>query len=200
VLEARTIINAEDFCDTADDVAHGPTDNGIDRTGRSFTVACAALHAAGNALRHCNRSGRGKRPTATTVFKRIANIVLFRPKPGSAKGVMFITIEDESGVANIVIWPWLCERQRRVILGACMISVKGRVQREGDIVHLVANHLTDMSTDPAGIGTVTMASRFLMDEATNSTMVARPTHGASCRKGCGPATSKSRISTSTASR
>jgi error-prone DNA polymerase len=81
-----------------------------------------------------------------------AGLVLVRQKPGSAKGVMFITIEDESGVANLVIWPSLYERQRRIILTAGMIAVQGRVQREGEVVHLVANHLTDLSADLAGVG------------------------------------------------
>jgi len=81
-----------------------------------------------------------------------AGIVLVRQKPGSAKGVMFITIEDESGVANLVIWPSHYERQRRVILGSSMIGVQGRVQREGDVVHLVARQLTDMSADLVGVG------------------------------------------------
>ncbi len=80
-----------------------------------------------------------------------AGIVLVRQKPGSAKGVMFITIEDESGVANLVIWPSLYERQRRIILGASMIAVQGRIQREGEVVHLVARQLTDMSADIAGV-------------------------------------------------
>jgi error-prone DNA polymerase len=81
-----------------------------------------------------------------------AGLVLVRQKPGSAKGVMFITIEDETGVANLVIWPSLYERQRRIILAAGMIAVQGRIQREGDVVHLVANHLTDLSADLAGVG------------------------------------------------
>jgi error-prone DNA polymerase len=51
-----------------------------------------------------------------------------------------------------VIWPSLYERQRRIILAAGMISVQGRIQRQGDVVHLVANHLTDLSADLAGVG------------------------------------------------
>ena len=82
----------------------------------------------------------------------IAGLVLVRQKPGSAKGVMFITIEDESGIANLVIWTSLYERQRRVILGASMMAVHGRVQREGEVVHLIANQLTDMSAELAGVG------------------------------------------------
>ena len=81
-----------------------------------------------------------------------AGLVLVRQKPGSAKGVMFITIEDETGIANLVVWPSLYERQRRIILGAGMIAVQGRIQREGDVVHLVANQLTDLSADLAGVG------------------------------------------------
>ena len=81
-----------------------------------------------------------------------AGLVLVRQKPGSAKGVMFITIEDETGVANLVIWPSLYERQRRIILAAGMIGVQGRVQREGEVVHLVANQLTDLSAELAGVG------------------------------------------------
>jgi error-prone DNA polymerase len=52
---------------------------------------------------------------------------------------MFTTIEDETGVANLVIWPSLYGRQRRIILAAGMIAVQGRIQREGEVVHLVAN-------------------------------------------------------------
>jgi len=81
-----------------------------------------------------------------------AGLVLVRQKPGSAKGVMFITIEDETGVTNLVVWPSLYERQRRIILAAGMIAVKGRIQREGEVVHLIANHLTDLSADLAGVG------------------------------------------------
>ena len=72
-----------------------------------------------------------------------AGLVLVRQKPGSAKGVMFITIEDETGVANLVIWPSLYEKQRQIILAANMLGVEGRVQREGQVVHIVADKLID---------------------------------------------------------
>jgi error-prone DNA polymerase len=83
---------------------------------------------------------------------RAAGLVLVRQMPGSAKGVMFITIEDETGIANLVIWPKLYEKQRRVILSAGMLGVDGRIQREGDVVHLVAQQLTDLSGSLASIG------------------------------------------------
>ena len=81
-----------------------------------------------------------------------AGLVLVRQKPGSAKGVMFITIEDETGIANLVIWPSLYERQRRTILGAQMLGVMGLIQREGDVVHLVARELLDLTPDLASVG------------------------------------------------
>ncbi len=76
-----------------------------------------------------------------------AGLVLVRQKPGSAKGVMFITIEDESGPANVVVWPSLFERRRQVVLGASMMAINGRIQREGEVVHLVAQQLFDLTSD-----------------------------------------------------
>ena len=83
---------------------------------------------------------------------RVAGLVLVRQKPGSAKGVMFITIEDETGVANLVIWPQLFERQRRLILSAGMLGVEGRIQREGEVVHVVAWMLGDLSAYLRSVG------------------------------------------------
>jgi len=81
-----------------------------------------------------------------------AGLVLVRQKPGSAKGVLFITIEDETGIANLVIWPSLYEKQRRIIVSAGMMAAHGRIQREGEVVHLVAQHLTDLSPALASVG------------------------------------------------
>lgn len=76
-----------------------------------------------------------------------AGLVLVRQKPGSAKGVMFLTIEDETSAANVVVWPKLFERSRKVVLGSSMMAINGRIQREGDVVHLVAQQLFDLSGD-----------------------------------------------------
>ncbi|WP_419729232.1 OB-fold nucleic acid binding domain-containing protein [Lichenicola sp.] len=75
----------------------------------------------------------------------VAGIVLVRQKPGSAKGVMFMTIEDEAGIGNLVIWPSLFERQRSLILSAGMVACHGRVQRAGEVVHLVADRLENLT-------------------------------------------------------
>lgn len=81
-----------------------------------------------------------------------AGIVLVRQRPGSAKGVMFITIEDETGIINLVVWEKIFEKHRRVVLSSGMIGVYGRIQREGEVVHLVAHRLTDLSADLACVG------------------------------------------------
>lgn len=80
-----------------------------------------------------------------------ASLVLVRQKPGSAKGVMFITIEDETGPANIVVWPNLFDKRRRVVLGASLMAINGRIQREGDVVHLIAQQLFDLSSHLSGL-------------------------------------------------
>ena len=83
---------------------------------------------------------------------RLAGVVLVRQKPGSAKGVMFITLEDETAIANLVNWPSLYEKQRRLILTATMMGVEGRIQREGEVVHVVVRRLHDLSGELAGLG------------------------------------------------
>lgn len=80
-----------------------------------------------------------------------AGLVLVRQMPGSAKGVMFITVEDETGTANLIVWPRVFEQHRRVVLGASMMSIYGKVQREGDVVHLIVRSLTDMTSELSGV-------------------------------------------------
>ena len=76
-----------------------------------------------------------------------AGIVLVRQRPGSASGVCFITIEDETGIANLVVWPNVFERFRAVVMGARIILVKGRIQRAEGVTHLVAEQLIDRTDD-----------------------------------------------------
>ncbi|MCQ8278787.1 error-prone DNA polymerase [Acetobacteraceae bacterium KSS8] len=75
----------------------------------------------------------------------VAGLVLMRQRPGSAKGVMFMTLEDEDGIANLVIWPSLFEQQRTLILAAGVMACHGTVQRTGQVVHLVAHRLENLS-------------------------------------------------------
>ena len=75
----------------------------------------------------------------------LAGVILVRQRPGTAKGVVFMTLEDESGVANAVVWPQMLERYRKVVMGARLILIRGRIQRHENIIHLVAEHLEDRS-------------------------------------------------------
>jgi error-prone DNA polymerase len=75
---------------------------------------------------------------------RVSGIVLIRQRPG-AGNVTFITIEDESGIANIIVWQRLFERHRRAIMAAAMIGVEGQVQKEGDVIHIIADRIEDES-------------------------------------------------------
>ena len=75
----------------------------------------------------------------------VAGLVLVRQRPGTATGVIFITLEDETGIANLVVWSSLFDRQRRIVLSASMLACRGRVQREGDVIHVVAGQLEDLS-------------------------------------------------------
>ena len=65
---------------------------------------------------------------------------------------MFLTIEDETGAANVVVWVKVFEKFRRVLLSSAMLGVRGRIQREGEVVHLVAHELTDLSAELASVG------------------------------------------------
>ena len=82
-------------------------------------------------------------PSGRTVS--LAGLVLVRQRPGSAKGVCFITIEDESGVANLIVWPKVMETFRKIIMRARVIDVRGTVQSGEGVIHVVAHQLKDRS-------------------------------------------------------
>ncbi|MPY70503.1 MAG: DNA polymerase III subunit alpha [Alphaproteobacteria bacterium] len=75
----------------------------------------------------------------------VAGIVLCRQRPGTASGVIFVTLEDETGIANVILWPRVADRFRRAALGARMMRVDGELQREGLVIHVVARRITDLS-------------------------------------------------------
>ncbi len=82
----------------------------------------------------------------------LAGIVLVRQRPGSAKGVMFITLEDETGISNLVVWAKTYERFRSEVLSSAMIGVRGRIQREGEVVHVIVQRLENLSGLLASVG------------------------------------------------
>jgi error-prone DNA polymerase len=74
-----------------------------------------------------------------------AGLILVRQRPGSANGVIFLTLEDETGVANVIVWPDVFKRFRKVILSSRLIRVTGKLQREGIVTHVIAENFVDMS-------------------------------------------------------
>ena len=75
----------------------------------------------------------------------LAGVILVRQRPGTAKGVVFMTLEDETGVTNAVVWSQMLERYRKEVMGARLILIRGRIQRHENIIHLVAEYLEDRS-------------------------------------------------------
>ncbi|WP_137788295.1 error-prone DNA polymerase [Sphingomonas sp. 3P27F8] len=75
----------------------------------------------------------------------VAGLILVRQRPGSAKGVLFLTIEDESGIANGILWPDRFEAQRRIVMTSAMVSIRGRVQKEGIVIHVVTEQVTNLT-------------------------------------------------------
>lgn len=92
--------------------------------GRTGVEPCAALTTASDG----------------TAIK-VAGLVLVRQRPGTASGVIFMTLEDETGIANLVVWPKIFERHRAVVLGSRLVAARGAVQREGKVIHVIVRTL-----------------------------------------------------------
>lgn len=75
----------------------------------------------------------------------VAGLVLVRQRPGTAKGVVFVTLEDETGVINVIVWRTLFERYRRAVIAGRLLRVTGRVERQAGVIHLVAEKIEDIS-------------------------------------------------------
>jgi error-prone DNA polymerase len=109
------------------------------RVSRARIAACADLKSSRDGMR-----------------VSVAGVVLVRQRPGSAQGVVFMTIEDETGVANIVVWPKVMEKFRKEVMGARLVLVEGRIQSSDGVVHLVADRLFDRSHDLASLANETL--------------------------------------------
>ena len=75
----------------------------------------------------------------------VAGLVLVRQRPGTAKGVIFVTLEDETGISNVIVWRKIYERFRRAVIAGRCLRVTGRLQREGAVTHIVAEEIEDIS-------------------------------------------------------
>ncbi|MDC0040158.1 OB-fold nucleic acid binding domain-containing protein [Paracoccaceae bacterium] len=75
----------------------------------------------------------------------VAGLVLVRQKPGTASGVVFLTLEDEFGVSNIIVWPNIFKKFRNQVIGGRMLKITGKLQREDNVTHIIANYIEDIS-------------------------------------------------------
>jgi len=94
-------------------------------------------------------------------------LILVRQRPGTAKGVIFLTLEDETGVANVIVWPDVFEQFRKVVLSSRLVRIQGKLQREGIVTHLIAEEIVDLSErlDALGDGSTTAPQAFDNDWA-----------------------------------
>ena len=103
-----------------------------------------------------DRSGDWPRPPSCLIAARldeppvnaritVAGLVLLRQRPGTAKGVIFVTLEDETGVVNVIVWRHIYERFRRAVIAGRMLRVTGRLQRAHSVTHVLAEQIEDIS-------------------------------------------------------
>ena len=105
---------------------------------RFFRERLSALGAMRNAALRSEDLRQDMRVT-------VAGLVLVRQRPGTAKGVIFMTLEDETDIANIIVWPKAFEHNRRVVMSGRFLAVRGRLQRAGLVIHVVAESFVDLS-------------------------------------------------------
>lgn len=136
------------------------------------------VHEGVVACREVSDAGDGRRV-------RCAGVVLVRQRPGSAKGVVFMTLEDETGIANIVVWPKVMERFRKEVMGGRLVLVEGRIQSSPEkVVHLVAERLIDRSRDLVALANDALARKHTLPagaaliEPLNDDRRAHPDHPA----------------------
>jgi error-prone DNA polymerase len=101
----------------------------------------------------------------------VAGLVLVRQRPGSAKGVVFLTLEDEFSVCNVVIWPQVLETYRSTVMGARLMLIRGRVQKSNDVLHVVANRVEDKT---AWLGLLTEDSHIMPNALARADEVVKP--------------------------
>ena len=107
-----------------------------------FRARLERLGALRNAEHRSEELPQNKRIT-------VAGLVLIRQMPGTAKGVVFMTLEDETDIANIIVWPKVFAKNRRTVMTARFLAVRGRLQRAGIVVHVIAESFVDLSAELA---------------------------------------------------
>jgi len=118
---------------------------------RFFRDRLAAIGAVRNAeLRgdpHPTLPRKRGRDREGDIIVTVAGLVLVRQRPGTSKGVVFMTLEDETDIANIIVWPKIFDKNRRTVMTARFLAVRGRLQRVGLVIHVVAEDFFDLSAE-----------------------------------------------------
>ena len=129
------------------------------------------------------RSGLGHTVAAAELEHReagswvtVAGLVICRQRPGTASGVIFMTLEDETGMSNLIVWPKVFERYRKVVLGARVVGVTGNLQREGIVLHIVAGKMFDLSARLGKLMQETGPPLSRIDEAATDGFYSRDFH------------------------
>jgi error-prone DNA polymerase len=101
---------------------------------------------------------------------KVAGVVLIRQRPGKGN-VTFITIEDETGIANAIVWQRIFEEQRRLVMSSAMVAVCGTLQREGEVIHIVTDRLEDHSQLLRSVGERNFPHRYARSDAATQACV-----------------------------
>jgi error-prone DNA polymerase len=126
-------------------------------TGLSLEAHPMELLRSRTVCQHCRKSSELARlPRHPDLRISVVGIVATRQRPGSASGVVFLTLEDEDGQINVIIWPKLVETYRNEILGSRLLKVRGQVQESHSVIHVIAEELEDVS---AWLGKLTPSTR-----------------------------------------
>lgn len=122
-----------------------------------YICSHAGFHAPSPAAATQKRQGNWPRPPACLTASQlhlpplnakvaVAGLVILRQRPGTAKGVIFLTLEDETGVVNIIVWRHIYEKFRRAVVAGRMLRVTGRLQRAHSVTHILAEEIEDLSS------------------------------------------------------
>jgi DNA polymerase III alpha subunit len=111
----------------------------------------------------------------------VTGLVIIRQRPGTANGVIFMTLEDETDIANVIVWPKIFERFRPVVLGARLVAVSGRMQSESGVIHVIADRIEDLtpmlatlSEDAGDLSSLARADEVARPSADNREKVTHP--------------------------
>ena len=115
-----------------------------------------------------------QRTTADGVWLAVAGLVITRQRPGTASGVIFLTLEDESAVSNVVVWPKVFEKYRKEVMAGRLLHVRGKLQREGTVTHVIATQIVDYSYLLDGLGYPEFAGDSIDPSRDNADEAKRP--------------------------